>query len=201
MKIKDLYKKKKYVPLPIHKFPLIKPTELNPLDVCLNLDTNPFTAYGEHRVRGYKYKEVPTHAYMHIRHQIMLNVGLWGVHTEELSYYMKKSQIILVIHFTRIDWGIEDRLIDVALREFKKTKKLRPYDFKGFLSFIPYAGKIIKPSEKDDFCSDNCVDVGQAVMYAFFVGIDSEKFTPADFLLRGFWFPGVEIRLLEKICD
>lgn len=196
--IKNLIIKPKLITLP--QFPLIKPGELNPLDVLLNMDTNKFTAWGEQRVRGYPYDKVPTHAYLHIRHGIILNVGLIGVYTEELSYYTQKSQQILVIHFTDINWELENRLIDAALREFTKRKKLKVYDFRGYGSFFPGLGKVIKPSDENDFCSENCVEVGQDVRYQFFMGMNGSKESPADLLLRALKTndPAVQVCELNK---
>jgi len=188
---------KKYLTLP--SFPIIKPEELNPLDVCFNLDTNKFTAWGEHTFRKYPYKQVPTHAYFHIRHQIILNVGLCGVYIDYLSTYLNKSHAILVIHFKDSGWNIENKLIDVCFHEFIKSKKLLHYDFGGYGSFIPFLNKIFKSSKKLDFCSDNVVDNGQAVEYKFFNGLDSEHTSPADLLLRALKSndDNVEVRLLK----
>jgi hypothetical protein len=158
--------------LGIRPLPPFPPLGLNAIPAASTLlfygGTKLTENFGNYLAR-HPHKPAAFHAAFYAQDGVVVNVGK-ATKAVDFIELMKSTRRIDVIIYT--DLLNSKRILAVA--EAMKDVGRNIYDWKGFISF---GLKFVRPSRKHDFCSDNVVDIFNAVGYRVSAR-DSERTAP-----------------------
>lgn len=147
---------------PNPQYPKISLSDVSPASGLIFYGGPKITEKFGNEVYGYPYKPAPFHAGVYLGNNIFCNVGLFTT-LENLNDEFRSSRRIDVIYYTNMTFEQREKVCSYEQkRAGSASSRFRFYDWKGFLyagtRLIPGINRLIKPSKKYDFCSDNYVD-------------------------------------------
>jgi hypothetical protein len=201
--IKDWFSKPKTVPLPIYRW---EPISVESLPKCSVLTwfggTKITERFGE-RLYHFPYHPSPYHTSWYLGDGMVVNVG--GKTTiEEIETLLRSTRCAVATIYKFITPEMAERIIkNGILRTASKERLGNKYDWRGFcwplFGKIPLINKLpwLRPSDSDDFCTDEAVDEIFKESGISITGKDDELSYPWDVITWAEAHPEqVEIRVL-----
>jgi len=173
---------------PLPEYPKITVDELKKKQLCLILKTggNKVTIWGMKNLYHFPYTPVFTHALVHLVEGDCLDVG-FTTYIRKIEKILLKSKRYFAIELTDLTDVQKTIGVSTAMHMAAgKGKKFRMYDVWGFVAFglrKIFGTKKIKGSKKYPFCSDQGIDLLQAMNYEYVMDLDSELISPCDIFL------------------
>ena len=170
---------------PLPSYPKITVEELKKKQICLILKagSNKATIWTMKNLYHFPYFPVFTHALVHLMEGDCLDVG-FTTYIRKIEKILKKSKRYFAIELTDLSDQQKQIGISTAMHMAAgKGKKFRIYDVWGFVAFglrKIFRTNKIKGSKKYPFCSDQGIDLLQAMQYKYVMGLDSELISPCD---------------------
>jgi hypothetical protein len=166
-------------------YPKINKLDLRPMTMILEAGVNWATKGYEYYLNKYPYRPAFTHALLHLRNGICINVGL-TTKRMDIRKIIKPKRFYLAIEITNLSDSQIDKGIEYANSRIDRKKQYNVYDAWGFLCFgVRKLGfKNCEGSENFDFCSDEVCDNFKAIGEPLFNSLDGEKMSPSDMYME-----------------
>lgn len=143
-------------------YPKIALKDITPASILVFYGGPKITEYFGNEVYKFPYKPAPFHLSVYLERGLHCNVGVFTT-IEQVDHEFRSTRRIDVITFPYMN---TEQRYKVLNYEYKRaganSSRFRFYDLKGFLYAglrkVPLLNKVLKPSRRHDFCSDNVAD-------------------------------------------
>ena len=170
-------------PLPTFQDITIDELKLKKMCLILKAGSNKVTRWAMKNLFKFPYTPPFTHALVHLQDGNCLDVG-FTTYIRKIEKIIRKSQRYVVIELIDLTDEQKKAGLSTAMHMAAgKGKKFRFYDVWGYIAFglrKIFRTNKIKGSKRYPFCSDQGIDLLQAMEYQYVMEMDSELISPCD---------------------